>query len=136
MAAIRVGLRPELLNRLDDIIVFNPLTGTTLRSVVRMLLQDVSKRLEGLDMQMTLPDAAIDHALAEAYDPELGTRPLRRYLEKHIVSAISRRIIAGDLTSGCIAEVDFHAGEWRVCVLPGTSAEHDDQLLRTESSST
>merc|ERR1712023_257237 len=79
LTTIRASLRPELLNRLDDIIVFNPLSGTTLRSVARMLLKDVSKRLEDLDMQMTLSDAAIDHALIEAYDPELGARPLRRY---------------------------------------------------------
>merc|ERR1712176_1668125 len=136
MATIRRELRPELLNRLDDIIVFNPLIGSTLRGVVRLQLRDVSKRLDELDIELNITDAAIDHALAEAYDPELGARPLRRYLEKHIMSAISRRIIAGDLTSGCTAEVAFEGGEWRVRALPGTSAEHDDQLLRTESTST
>merc|ERR1712003_323984 len=72
LAIIRASLRPELLNRLDDIIVFNPLVGGTLRCVVGILLEDVSKRMQDLDMRMTLTDAAIDHALAEAYDPELG----------------------------------------------------------------
>merc|ERR1719396_314228 len=114
MSTIRASLRPELLNRLDDIIVFNPLIGGTLRLVVRMLLDDVSKRLQDLDMQMTLTDAAIDHALAEAYDPELGARPLRRYLEKHIVSALSRRILAGNLVAGSSATVDFNGREWKV----------------------
>merc|ERR1712178_559742 len=136
MLTIRASLRPELLNRLDDIIVFNPLSGTTLRSVVRMLLKDVSKRLEDLDMQMTLSDAAIDHALSEAYDPELGARPLRRYLEKHIVSAISRRIIAGELTGGCAAEVDFDGREWVVRAVPGADAADEEPPLRTESTAT
>jgi ATP-dependent Clp protease ATP-binding subunit ClpB len=131
MSTIRVSLRPELLNRLDDIIVFNPLIGGTLRRVVRMLLEDVSKRLRDLDMQMTLTDAAIDHALAESYDPELGARPLRRYLEKHIVSALSRRILSGDLTSGCTAEVGFDGNKWYV---RASNSGDEEQFFRSESS--
>jgi ATP-dependent Clp protease ATP-binding subunit ClpB len=133
MSTIRVSLRPELLNRLDDIIVFNPLIGGTLHRVVRILLEDVSKRLQDLNMEMTLTDAAIDHALAESYDPELGARPLRRYLEKHIVSALSRRILAGDLTSGCIAEVGCDGNNWyvRAC-----SSGKEDHFFRSESSAT
>merc|ERR1712014_514841 len=97
-------------------IVFNPLSGVALRDVVRLQLHDVSKRLDELDIDMTITDAAIDHALIEAYDPELGARPLRRYLEKHIVSALSRQIIAGNLAAGCHAVVDFD-GEWCVRTL-------------------
>merc|ERR1712048_599709 len=114
LTTIRASLRPELLNRLDDIIVFNPLCGTTLRSVVRLLLADVSKRLGELDIEMTIADIAIDHALKEAYDPELGARPLRRYLEKHVVSALSRQIIAGNLAAGCHASVDYDSLGWQV----------------------
>merc|ERR1712151_572994 len=106
MATIRRELRPELLNRLDDIIVFNPLSGNALRGVVRLQLRDVSKRLDELDIEMNITDAAIDRALAEAYDPELGARPLRRYLEKHVLSALSRQTIAGILVAGCSAIVD------------------------------
>merc|ERR1711988_863841 len=61
---IRASLRPELLNRLDDIIVFNPLTSTTLRSVVRLQLRDISRRLGDLDIKMSISDSAIDHALS------------------------------------------------------------------------
>merc|ERR1712048_574368 len=114
MVTIRAGLRPELLNRLDDVIVFNPLSGVALRDVVRLQLHDVSKRLGELDIEMTITDAAIDHALTEAYDPELGARPLRRYLEKHIVSALSRQIIAGNLVAGCAAAVDFDGCAWQI----------------------
>jgi len=135
MSTIRVSLRPELLNRLDDIIVFNPLIGGTLRCVVGILLEDVSKRMQDLDMRMTLTDAAIDHALAEAYDPELGARPLRRYLEKHIVSAISRKILAGELRSGCTAEIGFDGNEWCVRATESQSGKHDE-FIRTESTAT
>jgi len=114
MATIRATLRPELLNRLDDIIVFNPLARQALQSVVRLQLSDVSKRLSELDIRMTITDAAIDHVLTEAYDPELGARPLRRYLEKHVVSALSRQVVAGNLAAGCSARVDYDSRGWQV----------------------
>merc|ERR1712048_1112219 len=137
MATIRRELRPELLNRLDDIIVFNPLSGNALRGVVRLQLRDVSKRMDELDIEMNIADAAIDHALAEAYDPELGARPLRRYLEKHLVSALSRQIIAGNLVAGCAATVHCDGREWQVSK-SWRGSEHvkgdpDVSLMRTDS---
>merc|ERR1712187_617132 len=137
MATIRAELRPELLNRLDDIIIFNPLSGNALRGVVRLQLRDVSKRMDELDIDMTITDAAIDYALAEAYDPELGARPLRRYLEKHVVSALSRQIIAGNLVASCSATVDFDGHEWKVSTACRGSApveeDPDVSLMRTDS---
>merc|ERR1712190_201878 len=137
MATIRAELRPELLNRLDDIIIFNPLSGNALRGVVRLQLRNVSKRLDELDIDMTITDAAIDYALAEAYDPELGARPLRRYLEKHIVSALSRQIIAGNLVASCSATVDFDGREWQVrtawCGSELVKGDPDVSLTRTDS---
>merc|ERR1711975_210061 len=106
----------------------------TLRSVVRMLLKDVSKRLEDLDMQMTLSNAAIDHALSEAYDPELGARPLRRYLEKHVVSALSKCIVAGELASGQHALVDECDAQLNIKVTGARNCDQDDEaFLRTDS---
>merc|ERR1712003_50916 len=140
MATIRRELRPELLNRLDDIIVFNPLSVNALRNVVRLQLRDVSKRLDELNIDMTITDAAIDYALAEAYDPELGARPLRRYLEKHVVSALSRQIIAGNLVAGCAAIVDFDGREWQVstagCGSAHVKGDPDVSLMRTDSVAT
>jgi len=137
MATIRASLRPELLNRLDDIIVFNPLAGQALQSVVRLQLSDVSKRLKELDIQMTITDAAIDHVLSEAYEPELGARPLRRYLEKHVVSALSRQIVAGNLAAGCTACVDYDSRGWQVHTvrngLQHPRVEEDTPLIRTDS---
>lgn len=140
LSAIRAGLRPEFLNRLDDVIVFNPLLGNALRSVVRLQLLDVSKRLEDLNITMNMTDVAIDRALAEAYDPELGARPLRRYLEKHIVSALSRQIVAGKLVAGCLAIVDCEGDSWQVRIardsLENHKCEPDAPLLRTDSVAT
>merc|ERR1712048_634770 len=140
LSTIRASLRPELLNRLDDIIIFNPLSGNALRGVVRLQLRDVSKRLDELDIEMNITDAAIDHALAEAYDPELGARPLRRYLEKHVVSVLSRQIIAGNLMAGCSATVHCDGREWQVSA-SSRESEHvkgdpDVSLMRTDSVAT
>merc|ERR1712054_556887 len=88
MATIRRTLRPELLNRLDDVVIFSPLTGEVLRHVVRLQLKNVLQRLEELDVSMHISDAAIDHVLHEAHDPEMGARPLKRYLERHLVSCL------------------------------------------------
>merc|ERR1712151_103284 len=129
MATIRASLRPELLNRLDDVIVFNPLACKALQSFVRLQLSDVSKRLSELDIRMTITDAAIDHVLTEAYEPELGARPLRRYLEKHVVSALSRQIVAGNLVAGCSASVDYDSLGWQV----HTERRVSEQLMQEPS---
>eukprot|EP00928_Gymnodinium_smaydae_P043110 TRINITY_DN28959_c0_g1_i1.p1 TRINITY_DN28959_c0_g1~~TRINITY_DN28959_c0_g1_i1.p1 ORF type:complete len:762 (+),score=174.59 TRINITY_DN28959_c0_g1_i1:232-2517(+) len=135
LATIRGSLRPELLNRLDDVIVFDPLVGSTLRSVVRLQLKDVSQRLSDLGIEMTISDEAVDRVLNEAYDPELGARPLRRYLEKHVVAALSRCIVSNSLQAGQRAEVDFEAGQWNVRVHSQDTAgeESPNRLARSES---
>merc|ERR1711972_662497 len=134
LLTIRSTLRPELLNRLDDIVIFNPLVGDALRSVVRLQLQDVKKRLDELDIKLSMTSAAIDHALSEAYDPELGARPLRRYLEKHVVSALSKCIISGELASGQQALVDECEGHLKINVTGARDCNQDDEpFLRTDS---
>jgi len=116
LAIIRRSLRPELLNRLDDIVVFNPLPGPVLRGVARLQLRDVTRRLGEQDIELSTTDAALDHALAEAHDPELGARPLRRWLERQVVGALSRKIVAGELAPGQAACVDFDGKALRVTV--------------------
>mmetsp|Transcript_9769 Transcript_9769/g.24595 ORF Transcript_9769/g.24595 Transcript_9769/m.24595 type:complete len:897 (+) Transcript_9769:56-2746(+) len=134
MAAVRSSLRPELLNRLDDIIVFSPLGPQVLRDVVRLQLRDVSARLADLHVEMAISDAAVDHALSEAYDPELGARPLRRWLERYVVSALSQKIVAGELAGGQKATIDFDGRELHVLVsgLP-VEIQAEEPLQRSES---
>merc|ERR1711907_815021 len=104
---IRQSLRPELLNRLDDVVVFNPLSCAVLHRVVRLQLSDVLKRLEELDVSMTITDAAVDHVLQEAHDPLMGARPLKRYLERNLVSRLSTLIPTEALKPGSIVSVDY-----------------------------
>lgn len=96
MTEVRSFFRPELLNRLDDIVWFNPLTNDQLYSIVELLLDELRNRLpEGVNLELT--DGAKQFILANGSDAEMGARPLRRWIERHITTALSRMIIAEEL---------------------------------------
>jgi len=118
LGVIRRTLRPELLNRLDDVVVFNPLGGEVLRQVVKLQLKDVLRRLEELDIALCLTDEAVDFVLKESHDPELGARPIKRYLERHIVSRLSRLILASELPEGSAVTLGVRNQDWDFRVTP------------------
>lgn len=134
LATIRNSMRPELLNRLDDVLVFNPLTAASLRRVVRLQLADVLRRLEELDVDMTITDAAVDHVLEEAHDPQFGARPLKRYMERHLVSRLSTLILEDKLTGGSIVTVDWQGRRWDFQITTKTPRDVENELIeRTPS---
>ncbi|KDO31732.1 hypothetical protein SPRG_03652 [Saprolegnia parasitica CBS 223.65] len=98
LADLRRYLRPELLNRLDDVIVFEPLGKAQLRDIVQLQLRSAETRLQDAhQVSMDVTTAALDAILDVAYDPQYGARPLKRYIEKHVVTALSRRLLDGSL---------------------------------------
>jgi ATP-dependent Clp protease ATP-binding subunit ClpB len=97
MAAVMQFFRPEFLNRLDDIVMFNRLGLRELRAIVDLALDDVNKRLAEHEVKVTASEEAKLLILEESYDPDYGARPLKRWVEHHIVTAISRMLIAGAL---------------------------------------
>jgi len=98
MTLVRRQFRPEFLNRLDEIVMFNPLGLQQLRHIVTMNMQLISSRLQDRDIQLQFFDtSAIDFVLQQSYDPIYGARPLRRYLERNLVTMISCGIFAGDI---------------------------------------
>lgn len=103
MQAVKAHFRPELLNRLDEIVVFEPLNKSRLREVARMQTWELNQRLKGKHINLELTDAALDYVVAESYDHLYGARPLRRWLEQHVITDLSRMIISGTLLSihGC-----------------------------------
>ncbi|KAJ1950990.1 hypothetical protein EC988_004186 [Linderina pennispora] len=105
MNDLRRTLRPELLNRLDEIVVFNRLGYDNLRSVVRLQLSQIESRLAERDITLTMDDEGIKHVLKESYDPLYGARPIRRFLEKNLVTAISKEIIRGSLPDHSIIKI-------------------------------
>ena len=95
MGAVRKHFRPEFLNRLDDLVIFQPLSQNDLRQIVGLQLRGLSKRLMAKGIGLELTDSASDLILKESYDPLYGARPLRRYLEKNIGTELSRMLIRG-----------------------------------------
>merc|ERR1711916_15246 len=105
MSVVRRHFRPEFLNRLDDIVMFHPLNKTMLREIVSTQMRFITKRLEDRNVDIHLTEEAVDFILTEAYQPNFGARSVRRYLEKHIISEISKLLISGVIDRDSIVEI-------------------------------
>jgi ATP-dependent Clp protease ATP-binding subunit ClpB len=97
MQLVRQSFKPELLNRITDIIIFDPLKKEQLFKIVRIQLADVAKRLKDKNIDLILTDKAADYILDQAYDPSYGARPLKRYLERMLVTELAKLIVSGTL---------------------------------------
>ncbi|KAI9595270.1 AAA ATPase domain-containing protein [Syncephalis fuscata] len=123
--------RPEFLNRLDDIVMFSALTPENLRDVVRIQIDRVAARLAQRHIALRIKDKALDVIVETSYDPSFGARPLRRYLEKYIVTQVSRMLVGGDLSERSLVIVDAdekHKLVFKVEPLP------DNMVLEDEAS--
>jgi ATP-dependent Clp protease ATP-binding subunit ClpB len=107
MAELRRHFRPEFLNRVDDTILFQPLSVEQITLIVDLLLADIQKRLAGRDIKLTLTDAARRHVAEAGYDPVYGARPLKRYLQHEIETRLGRAIIAGEVPDHSRITVDL-----------------------------
>ncbi len=110
--ALRQAFRPELLNRIDETIVFDPLTEDDLKQIVELLLSDVRERLAERQVGLELTETAKAELVKEGYDPVFGARPLRRTIERRVANPLSRRILAGEFAEGDTALVDHADGEY------------------------
>jgi ATP-dependent Clp protease ATP-binding subunit ClpC len=108
--ALRRFFRPEFLNRIDEIIVFEPLTEKELDPIVELMLEDVEERLSDRQITFEATPAAKRALVEEGYDPAYGARPLRRVVEKRVENGLAHRILAGDFNDGDHVVVD-HDGE-------------------------
>ncbi|MBM3841517.1 MAG: ATP-dependent chaperone ClpB [Verrucomicrobia bacterium] len=111
MAELRAGFRPEFLNRVDDIVLFKPLTLPEIKRIVDLLLKLLRARLVDRRIELELSDAAKEHIAREGYDPVYGARPLKRFLQRHVETPLSRKLIAGEITEGSRVTVAFKKGE-------------------------
>jgi ATP-dependent Clp protease ATP-binding subunit ClpA len=109
---LREHFRPEFLNRIDEIIIFEPLTRTELDKIVDLLANEVRERLEDRKVDFELTQAAKDEIVREGYDPQFGARPLRRTVQRRIENELARRILAGEVKEHQLVEVDFPDGEF------------------------
>ncbi|HRH60929.1 MAG TPA: AAA family ATPase, partial [Chitinophagaceae bacterium] len=110
MVLLRETVRPEFLNRVDEIIMFHPLMKKEIKSIVNIQLNTLKKLLaqNGMDLQFT--DFLIDHLTENGYDPQFGARPLKRLIQKEIVNMLSKKILAGDVDKSKPVLVDVFDG--------------------------
>ena len=111
MNDLRGHFRPEFLNRLDEIIMFKPLTKTNVRSIIDLLVADVNRRLEERELSVELTDAAKDFVVEGGYEPMYGARPLKRYLQKNVETLAAKLILAGDVGRGDTILIDVKDGK-------------------------
>ncbi len=106
LSALRQHFRPEFLNRVDDIVIFKPLTQKEIEKIVRLQVADIQRRLAEQNLKMEMTEAAVALVAAEAYDPVYGARPLKRYLQHQVETKIGRAILAGAIAEGTTVKVD------------------------------
>ncbi|KAG8379246.1 hypothetical protein BUALT_Bualt07G0068700 [Buddleja alternifolia] len=106
MQEVRKHFKPELLNRLDEVVVFNPLSHDQLRKVCRLQLKDVASRLAEKGIALGVTEAAVDVILTESYDPVYGARPIRRWLEKRVVTELSKMLLREEIDENSTVYID------------------------------
>ena len=111
MGDLKAHFRPEFLNRLDEIIMFKPLTKKNVRSIIDLLVADVNRRLEERELSVELTDAAKDFVVEGGYEPMYGARPLKRYLQKNVETLAAKLILAGDVGRGDTILIDVKDGK-------------------------
>jgi ATP-dependent Clp protease ATP-binding subunit ClpC len=106
--ALRETFRPEFLNRIDEIVVFEPLTETELEQIVDLLVDDLLSRLTDRGVTVRLSEAARKALVKEGYDPTYGARPLRRVVQRRIENPLAKRVLSGEVASGSTVDVDVN----------------------------
>lgn len=111
MNDLRAHFRPEFLNRLDEIIMFKPLTKGNIGGIIGLLVEDVNKRLADRELSIALTDSAKQFIVENGYDPVYGARPLKRYLQKHVETLAARLILAEGVRAGDVIQIDEQNGK-------------------------
>jgi ATP-dependent Clp protease ATP-binding subunit ClpB len=111
---MRARFRPEFLNRLDDIVLFKPLTETEVERIVELMLSDLRDRLGARQTELEVGPAALAYIATQGFDPIYGARPLRRFIAREVETRIGRALLAGDVRDGAVIRVDYEGGELTV----------------------
>jgi ATP-dependent Clp protease ATP-binding subunit ClpB len=119
MAALRQAFRPEFLNRIDDVIIFHPLSREQLRGIVEIQLKSLRRRLAERNLQLEVTPDAMDKLAEEGYDPVYGARPLKRVIQRMLQDPLAMRILEGELRDGDTIRVDVRDGELQLSRVAG-----------------
>jgi ATP-dependent Clp protease ATP-binding subunit ClpB len=110
MTLLRNTIRPEFLNRVDEIIMFTPLLKKEIRSIINIQLDQLKKLVLDNGIVLEFTDYAIDYLAENGYDPQFGARPLKRLIQREIVNGLSKKILAGDIDRSKPVVVDVFDG--------------------------
>jgi ATP-dependent Clp protease ATP-binding subunit ClpB len=108
---LKLNFRPEFLNRIDEIVLFKPLTLGEIELIVDLMLNQLRERLSDRRIELELTEAAREHIAREGYDPVYGARPLKRYLQRRLETALSRKILSDEITDSSRVLVGVLDGE-------------------------
>ena len=111
MEELKGNFRPEFLNRLDEIIMFKPLTKDNIGNIIKLLMEDLNKRLADRELKVELTKAAEDYITEKGYDPVYGARPLKRFLQKYVETLAAKLILADKVREGDTILIDLTDGE-------------------------
>lgn len=123
MRELRLAFRPEFLNRVDDIVMFKPLTKEEIAQIVRLQAAQVASRLSAQHINLDLTDDAVTFIAEAGFDPAFGARPLKRYMQRHLETALAREIIGGKIGEGDTARVSATDGHLSFQVEKGESSK-------------
>ena len=127
--ALREHFRPEFLNRIDETIVFEPLTRAELQKIVDLLANEVRTRMADRQIDFELTPAAKEEIVREGYDPAFGARPLRRTVQRRVENELAKRILAGEFHDGQCVAVDFADGEYLFTARDREPAEQEAESV-------
>ena len=110
MNLLRQTIRPEFLNRVDEIIMFSPLAKSQLKGIVQIQLNDLKKLVAENGITINFSEYLIDFLIEQGYDPQFGARPLKRLIQKQLVNSLSKKILAGEIDKSKAVLVDVFDG--------------------------
>jgi ATP-dependent Clp protease ATP-binding subunit ClpB len=112
LQALRAHFRPEFLNRIDEIVIFNPLDIFQIKRIVDLQLRQVQKRLDERKIKLELTEEAKVELASRGFDPQYGARPLRRTIERDILNPLAQKLLAREFTEGDTIRVDYRDGQF------------------------
>ena len=112
MGLLKLKLRPEFLNRIDETIMFTPLTKEDLKDIVHIQIKDLSSVLKKRNISLEANAEAIDHIAELGYDPQFGARPIKRIVQKNVLNALSKELLSGNIKDGDALVLDVFDGKF------------------------
>lgn len=108
---LKKTIRPEILNRIDDVIMFSPLNEADISKIVRIQIESINKLLAENGFQLTLTENAVDWISEKGFDPQYGARPVKRIIQKYVLNELSKQFLAGMVEKSQLIEIDTEGGK-------------------------